>query len=644
MARIHVLDKHTAELIAAGEVVERPASVVKELLENTIDAGADTVAVEIKNGGVSMIRITDNGCGIAFEDVPRAFLRHATSKVRTEDDLERIATLGFRGEALASVAAVADVKLITCTDESGLGTVYRICGGEEREYEEIGAAKGTTITVCDLFYNVPARMKFLKKDVSEGNAVAGVVQKLALSHPEISFRFIREGREEFLTPGDGKLYSAIYAVLGREFASDLIPVEYALEGAKVHGFCCKPSATRANRTMQYFFINGRYVKTDTAAVAMSRAYQGLIMTGRFPACVLHIEVAPEAVDVNVHPAKIEVRFVNEKPVFDAVYHGVRSALQSGDTIQKATIPSVKHENPFVRKDAVPQSSGMQSSFSNLMRQTTPASPTPAPLPKVPQPLEKPIPVQEKSTFEAERTQLFDDTQSGAFVMPKLPKIEQEESAAEEKVTTEVCVPTTQPIQPQEEEEATKSVPPRVIGELFQTYILAEHDGELLVVDKHAAHERILYNTLKDSAQPDAQMLLTPVTVTLDSDACNALLSALPMLEKAGYLIEDFGGLTVLVRAVPTVLSGCDVAAVIEEIAGGLSSGKRDVLTAKEDWIYHSIACRAAIKAGDMTTAAEWQMLVERVLADPQVRYCPHGRPVCFVMTKKELEKQFGRIV
>lgn len=633
MAHIHVLDKHTAELIAAGEVVERPASVVKELLENTIDAGADTVSVEIKNGGVSMIRITDNGCGIAYEDVPRAFLRHATSKVRTEDDLDRILTLGFRGEALASVAAVADVKIITCTDDGGLGTAYRIAGGEELEYEEIGAAKGTVITVNDLFYNVPARMKFLKKDVSEGNAVAGVVQKLALSHPEISFRFIRDGKEEFLTPGDGKLHSAIYAVLGRDFASNLVEVDYALEGVRVHGYCCKPSATRANRTMQYFFINGRYVKTDTAAVAMSRAYQGLIMVGRFPACVLHIEVAPEAVDVNVHPAKIEVRFVNEKPVFDAVYHGVRSALQNAEQRPGAvfTAAPAKRENPFEKRDLPQNHTAVQTSFNSVMRPATPERPvTPKP------------PVTEKSTTSVGRLTAHNDIYVPAEILSAVPVAARKPEAAE-PVTVPAKAPVVAPTPPPVEEEPA-TVVPRVIGELFKTYILAECGEEMLVIDKHAAHERILYNQLKDSAEPEAQMLLQPITITLDSDACNALLSAQDTLSKAGYIIEDFGGLTVLVRAVPTVLSGCDVTAVVEEIAGGLASGKRDVLTAKEDWIYHSIACRAAIKAGDKTTEREWQSLVERVLTDANVRYCPHGRPVCFVMTKKELEKQFGRIV
>lgn len=638
MPKIHVLDKHTAELIAAGEVVERPASVVKELLENTIDAGATSVTVEIKNGGVSLIRITDNGCGIAFEDVPRAFLRHATSKVRTEEDLECIGTLGFRGEALASVAAVADVTLITCTDDSGLGTVYRIAGGEELEYDEVGAAKGTVIAVSDLFYNVPARMKFLKKDVSEGNAVAGVVQKLALSHPEISFRFIRDGKEEMLTPGDGKLYSCIYAVLGREFAVNLIPVDYALNGVHVHGFCCKPSATRANRTMQHFFINGRYVKTDTAAVAMSRAYQGLIMVGRFPACVLHIDVAPQAVDVNVHPAKIEVRFVNEKPVFDAVYHGVRSALQSGDALQQATLPQPeKRVNVFAQRPVPQGNSGAQTAFRAVAesKPVTPVAETKPPMPVIE---EKPfVPMVE--TEEKPPLRMRDDT-AEPFV--SVPVISTPTPAAEPEETPVPAVTEEPPIEEVVTVEEVKPVV-RVVGEIFTTYILAEYGEELLVVDKHAAHERILYNTLKNTAEPAAQMLLAPETVTLDSDACNALLAALPELTKAGYIVEDFGGLTVLVRAVPVMLSGCDVKAVIEEIAGGLASGKRDILTGKEDWIYHSVACRAAVKAGDMTTLQERQMLVERVLEDTQVRYCPHGRPVCFVMTKKELEKQFGRI-
>lgn len=644
MANIHVLDRHTAELIAAGEVVERPASVIKELLENTIDAGADTVTVEIRSGGVSFMKITDNGCGIAHEDVPTAFLRHATSKVRTEEDLEHIATLGFRGEALASVAAVADVKLLTCTDESGLGTAYHIAGGEELQYEEAGAPKGTIITVSNLFYNVPARMKFLKKDVSEGNAVTGVVQRMALSHPEISFRYIREGREELLTPGDGQLYSCIYAVFGKAFAGDLLMVDYALDGIRVHGYCCSPAAARANRTMQHFFINGRYVKTNTAAVALERAYQGTIMTGRFPACVLHIDLPPETVDVNVHPAKIEVRFVQEKPVFDTVYHGVRAALQKGNTLPRAE----KHENPFARP--VTATPAAQPTLSGW-RQSTPVPASKQQDTVSVQPAAAAPKAVNSSISSAARPvlSLHDESQAPLpFLSRTGIDIAVGETDRPEKTSagvTEASVASkTVEITEQEADIDTENLPtPRVIGELFSTYILAECGEELLVIDKHAAHERILYNDLKrQTPQTASQMLLQPVTVSLGSEAYNALLEALPLLEKAGYAVEEFGSLTVLVRAVPVILAGCDVAAVIEEIAGGLHAGRRDILTAKEDWIYHSTACRAAIKAGDTTTLPEQEMLVRRVLSDPDIRYCPHGRPVCFTMTRRELEKQFGR--
>ena len=635
MAKIRVLDRHTAELIAAGEVVERPASVIKELLENAIDAGADTVTVEIVSGGIASMRITDNGCGIAHEDVPTAFLRHATSKVRTEEDLERIGTLGFRGEALASVAAVADVKLLTCTDENELGTVYHIAGGEELEYEEMGAPKGTTITVSNLFYNVPARMKFLKKDVSEGNAVTGVVQRMALSHPEVSFRYIREGREELLTPGDGELYSCVYAVFGKQFAGDLLPVEYTLDGVRLYGYCCQPTAARANRTMQHFFINGRYVKTNTAAVALERAYHGMMMTGRFPACVLHIELPPETVDVNVHPAKIEVRFVQEKPVFDTVYHGVRAALQKGDTLKKTE----RTQNPFIRP--VPSAPAVVQPTFTEWKKPAPTVIKPA------TPIEKPsVPPVIETDSDRPSFSLRDDTSHPNAFLNRAGidiVVEEQPTAFKSPEIQEAVIPPA-PAEPAPIASEPEVIPARVIGEVFSTYILAEWGEQLLVVDKHAAHERILYNEIKSQPVESAsQMLLQPVAVSLESDPYNALLEGLPMLQKAGYQIEEFGSLTVLVRSVPVILSGCDVTAMIEEIAGGLCSGRRDVLTAKEDWIYHSISCRAAIKAGDASTLPELQKLVEQVLSDPDVRYCPHGRPVCFTMTRQELEKQFGRI-
>ena len=396
MPHIQVLDKHTAELIAAGEVVERPSSVVKELLENTIDAGATMVAVEIQNGGVTYIRITDNGAGIAREDVPTAFLRHATSKVRREEDLEAIGTLGFRGEALASIAAVSRVELLTCAAGETAGTRYTLEGGEDGHLEDAGCPQGTTIVVRDLFYNVPARMKFLKKDVSEANAVAGVVDRIALSHPEVSFRFIRDGREELLTPGDSQLRSCIYAVLGKEFSDSLLPVDYTLGGVHVHGFASKPAASRANRTMQHFFINGRYVKTRTAMAALEQAYKGAIMVGKFPACVLHLDMPPETVDANVHPAKIEVRFINEKPVFDAVYHGLKSALAAGDVPKQAVLPvrptigQPQAEQLHMEPPAAPRS---PASHIDAILDKPPAQPA-APAPAVPSapPAARPRPV------------------------------------------------------------------------------------------------------------------------------------------------------------------------------------------------------------------------------------------------------------
>ena len=387
MARIQVLDKHTAELIAAGEVVERPASVVKELAENAIDAGASTITVEIKNGGVSYIAITDDGHGFARADVPTAFLRHATSKIRTEEDLDSIGTLGFRGEALASVAAVARVELVTRTEEELEGTHYVIEGGEEVSLSDIGCARGSTICVRDLFYNVPARMKFLKKDVGEANAVAGVVDRLALSHPEISFRFVRDGRDERLTPGNGDLFACIGSVLGREFAKTLTPIDYTLGGVHVHGYICRPEGARPNRTMQHFFVNGRYVKTRTAMAALEQAYKGAVMVGRFPACVLHIDLPPETVDVNVHPAKIEVRFVNEKPVFDAVYHGVKSVLEGDYKPRQAVLTPPTAAAPTVTPPTV-------TTAHEIARQTatqsyTPPKPTPVSVPRPTPPTKQP---------------------------------------------------------------------------------------------------------------------------------------------------------------------------------------------------------------------------------------------------------------
>lgn len=631
MAQIHVLDKHVAELIAAGEVVERPASVIKELMENTIDAGAKHVTVEIRDGGVTYMRITDDGCGMHREDVPTAFLRHATSKVRSEDDLNAIGTLGFRGEALASVAAVSKVELTTCAKGDMVGTRYVIHGGEERLIEDAGCAEGSTFVVEDLFYNIPARMKFLKKDVSEGNAVAGVVERLALSHPEIAVKFIRNGRVELQTPGDGELLSCIHAVFGKQFASTLIPVEYAVGGVSVRGFVCKPEYARPNRTMQHYFVNNRYVKTQTGMVAVERAYKGMIMVGRFPACVLFIDLPAETVDANVHPAKIEVRFINEKPVFDVVYYGVRSALEARGTFRQIEI---------VHEPVVSQ---------------------PAPTASVQPTASTTLPTTQNKTTVIHRDFLNVAVDHRPKAMPvlkdetKVVALPKSEILTIEQLPSYPTIPVVPVSTPREADAASEvshsdqtlieqAPDVRVVGEIFKTYILAQMGESLFIIDKHAAHERILYNQLKADSRVDEQMLLTPVVVTVSRDEHTALLDAVDELKQAGITVEDFGGQCVLVRTVPMILAGTDIDATIREIAAGFVGGNREVQSSKLDWIYHSSACRAAIKAGDTSRPAEWLDLAKKVLLDDAIRFCPHGRPVCVEMTRKELEKQFGRIV
>jgi DNA mismatch repair protein MutL len=635
MGKINVLDKHIADLIAAGEVVERPASAIKELIENSIDAGATAVTVEIRNGGVTYLRVTDNGCGIAREDVPLAFLSHATSKIAGKNDLGAIGTLGFRGEALASIAAVARVEMLTRTADELAGTRYGIEGGKEQFCEDAGCAEGTTIVVRDLFYNTPARMKFLKKDITEGNAVAAVIDKEALAHPEVSFRFLRDGRETLRTPGDGNLKSAVYAVFGREFTESLIPLDYELNGVKAFGFISSPAAARPNRSMQNFFINGRYVKTRTAMVALEEAYKGSLMVGKVPACVLHLSVPLEAVDVNVHPSKIEVRFLNERPIFDAVYHGTKAALNVGDK------PHVlKLSDSAVQPKKYEETPPVQMRFS-------------APLPKLKIEPEKPVyaesPVKEQPIPEVPKA----IPAMSFHAAVKAPDIE----FSEEEPATKPVEPSEPPVsekiekapepEPQYSAEPEQAVseekPERLIGEAFGTYIILERGDDIIFVDKHAAHERLLYEKLKaQSGENDRQLLLEPISVTLSKDEYSAVLESLDICAKAGFEIEDFGMATVLVRTAPMILGGNGVAEAVMEIAGYLASNKTDLTTEKVDWLYHNVACRAAVKAGDPASARELIDLVRRAEREG-VRYCPHGRPVFFILTKKELERQFGRI-
>lgn len=637
MPQINILPKHIAELIAAGEVVERPASIVKEIMENAIDAGADKITLEIKRGGITYIRITDNGCGIDRENIRKAFISHATSKISTADDLNAICTLGFRGEALASIAAVSRVEVMTRTEQEPVGTRYCIEGGEETVIDDAGCPKGTTLVVRDLFYNTPARMKFLKKDVSEGNAVASVVDRIALSHPEVSVRFIRDSKDVLFTSGDGKLDSAIYKVLGRDFASTLIPCDYELEGVRVSGYISKPFNARPNRMMQYFFLNDRFIKTRTGMVALEEAYKNSVMVGKFPACVLKIQIAPGAVDVNVHPAKTEVRFANEKMIFNAVYYCAKSALQQGDTRVQASF-----SRKVARQFMPPPTEGKQikiyeQQLEQIKKEAQPnqdfwTNTTSAEFKKEAE-KPKPIAFNDNSKFEIEKNDEPD------LIPCFKPTVQEPVHASETKTEPVVTAPIveSEPVQPEVE-------PYRVIGEAFRTYILVEQGKKLLIIDKHAAHERMLFEKFKANRDGiETQMLLSPVTVTLSKEEYSAVLDNLDLLEKAGYYVEDFGGGMVIVNECPTAVADADIAEVIMELAGYLVTSQKELIPEKLDWIYHSTACRAAIKAGDRTSDYELDKFVEKLLNNPDIRYCPHGRPVLIEMSRYEIEKNFGRV-
>ena len=666
MSKVKLLDKHTAELIAAGEVVERPSSVVKELVENCIDAGASVITVEIRHGGSSYIRVTDNGEGISPDDVPTAFLRHATSKIRVGADLDSIATLGFRGEALASICAVSKMELITRTAESDSGVHYVIEGSDEVVNEEIGCAVGTTIIVREMFYNTPARRKFLKSDKTEGNAIASVIDRVALSHPEISFRFIREGREVLLTPGDGKLRSAVHAVYGREFTSGLIPVKYNYNGVSVEGFVSKPVNSRPNRAMQIFFINGRYVRSNTMQRALEDACKGAVMIGKFPACVLGISLDCSAVDVNVHPAKLEVRFTDEKPVYESVYFAVRSSLAEFDAPRDVELPPARRVSTSPNMH---EYSGVQIDLNNSMRARQSDSRMPA---------DSHEKVDERGTenqpYDLAALTVNDpgtvaSAASSRPAPPVPPTYEEVVRAAEPEIHgtrppeksdflqisddrseyPEVETPKKQTLTGETENIIEKNdsfiLPEyKIVGEIFSTYILVESGGELILIDKHAAHERLIYERLlRQRENPDSQMLLTPIPVTLEKTQYDSVTQSIELLAQAGFEVEDFGMGTVLLRSVPTILSGDDAEGAFLEIAGQLRGGQTSVTTERIDWIYHTIACKSAIKGGDRNLPGELAELVLTLISHPDVRYCPHGRPIFVSLKQREIEKYFGRI-
>lgn len=652
MARINVLSKNIAELIAAGEVVERPASVVKELVENSIDAGATTITVEIKNGGITFIRITDNGHGIYHEDVPKAFLSHATSKLKTAEDLNNIFTLGFRGEALASVAAVARVEVLTKSPEEEFGTSYIIEGSEQVRYEQAGCPNGTTIVVRDIFFNTPARMKFLKKDVSEANAVADVVDKLAISHPEISFRFIRDGKQNLLTPGDSKLISAVYSVFGKDFANGLIETDYELDGVKVSGLVCKPLAARQSRAMQFFFLSGRYIKSRSCTASLENAYKNSIMVGKFPGCVLNITVPAHSVDVNVHPAKTEVRFSDERRVYSAVYYAVKTALENFDK------PSQLDVSTVVQKAAMAGTQlRMETSQSNFQQKTQPFTKTADENPfKKRDDFWQNISVSnQKNTYSVAEPKIENPYASVADAPDLIGDISKIKTPIVSNETSEKrTIETTKENIPFENTEIKnhhsviitdeKTINVRVIGEAFKTYIICEYDNKICLIDKHAAHERIIFNKLKNRLQNNSsQILLNTVPITLSKKEYNIIIENLNYFSKSGFLIEDFGQGSVVIRECPMEIDPSQAQDVVTEIASNLILNKTDASSDIIDMMLHTTACKAAIKAGNKNSLSELEKLANDVLFDENVRYCPHGRPVLIELTKYELEKQFGRI-
>lgn len=607
MAKINKLPVEISNLIAAGEVVERPASVVKELMENAVDAGADTITVEIQNGGIRFIRVTDNGSGIAREDVKTAFQSHATSKISSADDLISIMTLGFRGEALPSIAAVSKVNLITRTDGEEFGTSLNIEGGEITDIFDAGCALGTTFIVRELFYNTPARMKFLKKDVSEGNYVAAAVEKIALSNPNISVKFIRDGKTVFATSGDGQLKNVCYSAFGKDFCEGLIPVDSEMGGIRVYGLVTPPYNSRGSRGMQYFFVNGRSIRNSTVTAAFEAAYKNTVMVGKFPGGVLFIEINPERIDVNVHPSKIEVRFSDERSLFDAVYHAVKSELDSIDSFKQAKITPVQNVNPQVfQKKSVFEEPKKAEQIKNIFTVFDA--------------------ITNGDVYHAE-----DEDSDGVKI--EFPVSKKAENIAAVNKTDAENVAYSEP-----------SNDFKILGEAFKTYIFLEMNGSIFVIDKHAAHERINFNKLKNTEQNlGSQFLLEPVSVTLGKDEYSAVLENIDTIKSAGFEIDDFGNGSVIVRSCPTPLDSEDVPSLISELAGYLLKNKKDISNEHLDWIYHNVACRSAIKAGDNSTPLELYELVKTVVNDDKVRFCPHGRPVMIEITRNELEKQFGRI-
>lgn len=656
MPKINLLDKSVYELIAAGEVIERPSSVIKELAENSIDAGAASITVEIKRGGISYLRVTDDGCGISHEDIPTAFMRHATSKVYTQDDLDSINTLGFRGEALASVCAVSRVELLTKQREDQLGSIYRIEAGEPVEYDRAGCADGTTIIIRDLFYNTPARLKFLKKDVTEGNYCASVIEKLALSHPGISFRFIRDGRQTMLSSGDGEYYSAVYAVFGKQFAAGLIPVENVYQNTAVTGYVSSPLFTRANRSMQNFFVNGRSVKSPLCCAALEEAFRNTIMVGKFPSCVLCVNTDPSQVDANIHPTKTEVRFTNEKIVFDAVYFAVKNALMGYDESRE-----IKLNTAPARAENIPQperartSEPLRTASAQVIEEPPKTMPIPSGRDAVIYPQEKREPP--KFTLRQETPQPAQFTQplpaAEQTYMPELVPAKKPEpretpladlpgfAFLSEKSFEKKPEPVPQepdPVIPQERPKEQI----RVVGELFKTYIVCESTEGMILIDKHAAHERVNFERLKKGFDSSAQLLMQPEEVYLTPEEFNGMSEYADKLAQVGIIMEFTDG-KARVTGLPQMLDKIPPAEIVECIAKIVSQGNTNAEGELFDDMLHTVACKASIRGNEDNDILELQVLAQEVFNNPDIRYCPHGRPVMTQISRKQIERYFGRV-
>jgi len=635
MPKILQLSPHVANLIAAGEVVERPASVVKELLENAVDAGASQVTVEIRDGGMTFLRVTDNGCGMSPEDARTAFLRHATSKLRTADDLAAIATMGFRGEALAAIASVSRIDLLTKTPGSISGTSLSLEAGNITEESEAGCPDGTTIIVRDLFFNTPARMKFMKSDTVEGGRVSAAVQLQALAHPEVAFRFIRDGKEVLSTPGSGQLEAAVYCVYGRE-CGKMVKVESRWEGYSLTGYVSKPTDARPSRNLQTFFVNDRPVKSRILIAALEEAYRNQIMVGKFPACVLHLHLPASVVDVNVHPAKTEVKFLNEKAVFDCVHYGVLGALnKTPDRPQVQFKPApVAPAKPAVQTQKAPKQENFFRTMTADEYKTFSAAVKDAP---------KPSPLAAAATAAAVERTVQKPVKEQVILpkitpapLPKLPEIKKPEP---------VVIPA--PVEEEPEQAVIETMPAeipwRFVGELYNSYIIVEQGEDAYLIDKHAAHERILFEKLKANQEAiSSQSLLSPVACRLSAEEASILLANKALLEELGFEAEEFGENTLLLRQIPMDLGVEQAQETLEQMAADLLNGRREKRDSVRDEVLHTVACKAAIKAGWQTSEKELKALAAQVMARDDLKHCPHGRPICITLSKKQLEKQFKR--